>query len=222
MSGTNSESSGDQFYEADEVAFSQFDDNEQADQRGSDSERTADSGVSMTSSIQELIGDADENLRLGQDILCAVFNDDPYSPKVLLVDHFRFSRLITFQAEIDKHDEEEPDHPDTPQALVLTRDDRLANIIPSSTSDSPSGPASLHPSKLKALYVQSYGTTVLRPGQPCEFCSRDNTDGPFVQCKSGVGVGGGACGNCLWNHNAVGCSCKFHILTVQIKHMLIL
>ena len=93
-----------------------------------------------------------------------------------------------------------------PTMLVMTRPHRLESIVPASTYTLPDGVSNLHISRVQALYVQSYG---VRNREECTRCASENADLVFFLCTSAEPFGQGACGNCLWQQNAQGCSREF-------------
>lgn len=162
------------------------------------------SAESVTSSVRAASGAAID-VRLANNLLVMVHQDET---NVLVVDLHRLDVLISslavqilhnINSYADNHEEVEP------QKIVLVRHNRFDRWITPSTFEEPQGFSSLHPQKLQALFVQSYG---IRNPQVCERCARAHTDGPFVWCVSASPVGNRACGNCLWQQDALGCSCK--------------
>ena len=96
-----------------------------------------------------------------------------------------------------------------PTMLVMTRPHRLELVVPASTYTLPVGVSNLHISRVQGLYVQSYG---VRNREECTRCASENADAVFWLCTSAEPFGQGACGNCLWQQNAQGCSRKFFLL----------
>jgi len=66
-------------------------------------------------------------------------------------------------------------------------------------------PPANHPQRIQALGVMLYGR-VRSFEERCTYCASGSNNPAFEDCTTLGEIGNGACGNCLWNQNARGCS----------------
>jgi Protein of unknown function (DUF3716) len=183
--------------------------NQQLGAGNNNDEDDAETEDSFSSSVRGMLGDADFSLRLPHNLLAMVHVDNT---QILLVDHQRLFELIrviplSMNALRQRFVALYPNQ--QAQNLVLTSPGRLDGMIRPSTFEDPVGVHVLHPQRNQALWIQAFG---VRNQELCERCARDGTDGPFLLCVSAAPFCGGACGNCLWHQNAIGCSGKSFFL----------
>jgi hypothetical protein len=77
---------------------------------------------------------------------------------------------------------------------------------PSSLGPRATMPAVYNPARAQALTVQLFGED-MEFEDACNYCSQGGqTDPTFLYWTTLGTIGGGACGCCLWNHQAARCS----------------